>query len=108
MYKRQPSTQHILFIGQTSAAKEQSKTIPDMFNKLGMHYGWLGKRAVLYVDDTTSDWMKLKDSKKHYNEFRQFSKERGMTHPDALAEYAKKMCIRDSHRTGREQRRRPQ
>ena len=86
-----PSTQHILFIGQTSAAKEQSKTIPDAFNKLGMHYGWLGKRAVLYVDDTTSDWMKLKDSKKHYTEFWQFSKDRGMTHPDALAEYAKKL-----------------
>ena len=86
-----PSTQHILFIGQTSVAKEQSKTIPDAFNKLGMHYGWLGKRAVLYVDDTTSDWMKLKDSKKHYTEFWQFSKDRGMTHPDALAEYAKKL-----------------
>ena len=76
-----PSTQHILFIGQTSVAKEQSKTIPDAFNKLGMHYGWL----------TTSDWMKLKDSKKHYTEFWQFSKDRGMTHPDALAEYAKKL-----------------
>ena len=72
-----PSTQHILFIGQTSVAKEQSKTIPDAFNK--------------YVDDTTSDWMKLKDSKKHYTEFWQFSKDRGMTHPDALAEYAKKL-----------------
>ena len=86
-----PSTQHILFIGQTSVAKEQSKTIPDAFNKLGMHYGWLGKRAVLYVDDTTSDWMKLKDSRKHYTEFWQFSKDRDMTHPDALAEYAKKL-----------------
>ena len=86
-----PSTQHILFIGQTSVAKEQSKTIPDAFNKLGMHYGWLGKRAVLYVDDTTSDWMKLKDSKKHYTEFWQLSKDRGMTHPDALAEDAKKL-----------------
>lgn len=86
-----PSTQHILFIGQTGVAKEQSKTIPDMFNKLGMHYGWLGKRAVLYVDDTTSDWMKLKDKKEHYTEFWQYSKERGMTHPDALAEYAKKL-----------------
>lgn len=30
-----PSTQHILFIGQTSVAKEQSKTIPDAFNILG-------------------------------------------------------------------------
>lgn len=86
-----PSTQHILFIGQTSVAKEQSKTIPDIFNKLGMHYGWLGKRAVLYVDDTTSNWIKLKDKKEHYTEFWQFSKDRGMSHPDALAEYAKKL-----------------
>lgn len=86
-----PSTQHILFIGQSSVAKEQSKTIPDMFNKLGMHYGWLGKRAVLYVDDTTSDWLKLKDKKEHYTEFWQFSKDRGMSHTDALAEYAKEV-----------------
>lgn len=86
-----PSTQHILFIGQTSVAKEQGKTIPDKFNKLGMHYGWLGKRAVLYVDDIAGDWLKLKDDKKHYTEFWQFSKDRGMSHPDALAEYAKKL-----------------
>lgn len=86
-----PSSQHILFIGQTKEAKEQSKTIPDKFNKLGMHYGWLGKRAVLYVDDTTSDWLKLKDKKEKYTEFWNFSKDRGMTHRDALAEYAGKV-----------------
>lgn len=86
-----PSTQHILFIGQTSVAKEQSKTIPDKFNKMGMHYGWLGKRAVLYVDDIAGEWLKLKDDKKHYTEFWQFSKDRGMSHTDALAEYAKKL-----------------
>ena len=86
-----PSSQHILFIGQTKEAKEQSKTIPDKFNKMGMHYGWLGKRAVLYVDDTTSEWLKLKDKKEHYTEFWQYSKDRGMTHPDALAEYAGKV-----------------
>lgn len=84
-----PSTQHILFIGQSSVAKEQGKTIPDVFNKLGMHYGWLGKRAVLFIDNTSSDWIKLKDKKAHYTEFLQFSKERGMRHIDALAEYAK-------------------
>ncbi len=86
-----PSTQHIVFIGQTKEAKEQSKTIPDQFNKLGMHYGWLGKRAVLYVDDIAGDWLKLKDDKKHYTEFWQYSKERGMIHTDALADYAKKL-----------------
>ena len=86
-----PSTQHILFIGQTGVAKEQSKTIDEQFNQMGMHYGWLGKRAVLYADDSASDWLKLKDDKKSYTEFWQFSKERGMLHPDALAEYAKKL-----------------
>ena len=86
-----PSTQHILFIGDTKEAAEQRKTILDEFNKLGMHYGWLGKRAVLYVDDVTSDWLKLKDNKEHYAEFWQFSKSRGITHADALAQFAQKL-----------------
>lgn len=86
-----PSSQHILFIGQTKEANEQRKTIPDKFNKLGMHYGWLGKRAVLYVDNSTSEWLKLKDSKVHYTEFWNYSKERGMVHSDALADFAKKV-----------------
>lgn len=43
-----PSTQHILFIGQSNAGKEQRQTIQDRYTKLGMHYGWLGKRAVLW------------------------------------------------------------
>ena len=86
-----PSSQHILFIGQSNVAKEQCKTIPDKFNKMGMHYGWLGKRAVLYVDDTTSEWLKLKDKKEKYTEFWQYSKDHGMTHTDALAEYAAKV-----------------
>lgn len=64
-----PSSQHILFIGDTKEAVEQRKTISDKFDKLGMHYGWLGKRAVLYVDDTTSEWLKFKDNKEHYTEF---------------------------------------
>ena len=86
-----PSSQHILFIGQFKEAKEQSKTIPEKFSKMGMHYGWLGKRAVLYVDDSTGDWLKLKDKKEKYTEFWNYSKERGMTHTDALAEYAGKV-----------------
>lgn len=86
-----PSTQHIIFVGRSSVAKEQSKTIADKFDKLGMHYGWLGKRAVLYVEDIAGEWLKLKDDKAHYTEFWQYSKERGMVHTDALAEYAKKL-----------------
>lgn len=85
-----PSTQHILFIGRSPLVKEQNKTISEQFNKMGMHYGWLGKRAVLYVDNSTAgEWLKLKDKKEHYTEFWQFSKERGMVHTYALEEYAK-------------------
>lgn len=82
-----PSNQYILFIGQSSVAKEQSKTIPDLFSKLGMHYGWLGKRAVLYVDNTSEEWPWPEDKKEHYTDFLQFSKERGMNHSDALAKF---------------------
>ena len=85
-----PSKQCVLFIGQNDVAKEQRKTIPDKFNQEGMHYGWLGKRAVLYVEDISNDWLKLKELKGDYASFLQFSKERGMAHPDALAEYVKK------------------
>ena len=86
-----PSTQHNIFVGRSPLVKEQSKTIVDKYSKMGMHYGWLGKRAVLYVEDIASDWLKLKDDKSHYTEFWQYSKERGMVHTDALAEYAKKL-----------------
>lgn len=86
-----PSSQHILFIGLTKEAKEQVNTIPDKFNEMGMHYGWLGKRAVLYVDDVAGEWLKLKDNKEHYTEFWTFSKSRGMVHADALAQFAKKV-----------------
>jgi len=74
-----PSTQRIIFIGQSPVAKEQRETIMDKYEKLGMHYGWLGKRAVLYVDDTSADWMKLKDDRKHYDEFLTYSKEHEVT-----------------------------
>ena len=87
-----PSTEHIIFVGRSPLVKEQGKTISDQFNKLGMHYGWLGKRAVLYVDNATAgEWLKLKDKKEHYTEFWQFSKDRGMIHTDALAAYAKEV-----------------
>jgi len=86
-----PSTQRIIFVGQSPVAKEQRETIQDKYEKLGMHYGWLGKRAVLYVDDTSADWMKLKDDRKHYDEFLTYSKEHEVTHADALHGYAKKL-----------------
>lgn len=61
------SNTHILFIGSFKEAKEQRKNIDLKFNKYGMCYGWLGKRAIMYVEDTM-----LK--KKDYDSFISFSK----------------------------------
>lgn len=61
------SNTHILFIGTFKEAKEQIKNVDLKFNKYGMHYGWLGKRAVMYIDDNI-----LK--KGEYEEFLLFGK----------------------------------
>ena len=84
------SNTHIVFIGHSDVTKEQQHSIEEKFCKYGMHYGWLGKRAVLYIDDTNKKWMELKDKKEQYMAFLDFSKLYGNTHPDALANYAKK------------------
>lgn len=62
------SDAYILFIGSFKEAKEVGKNVRWEFEKYGMHYGWLGRRAVMYVDDNM-----LK--KKEYDEFLKFSKE---------------------------------
>lgn len=61
------SNTHILFIGSFKEAKEHGKNVDSQFSKYGMHYGWLGKRAVMYVDDK----MLKKDE---YDKFISFSK----------------------------------
>lgn len=61
------SNTHILFIGSFKEAKEKGKNVNFSFNKYGMKYGWLGKRAVMYVED---DMLK----KDEYDKFIQFSK----------------------------------
>lgn len=59
------SNTHILFIGSFKEAKEQGKNIDYKLDKYGMRYGWLGKRAVMYVDNKM-----LK--KEEYDEFLEF------------------------------------
>ena len=61
------SNTHILFIGSFKEAKEQRKKVNSKFNEYGMHFGWLGKRAVMYADDK----MLKKDE---YDQFLKFSK----------------------------------
>ena len=58
------SQQHILFIGSSQELKNQKITIKDKYSHLGMHYGWLGKRCVLYCDNVTVKWYK-----KEYDDF---------------------------------------
>ncbi len=61
------SNTHILFIGSFKEAKEQRKNVNSKFNEYGMHFGWLGKRAVMYIDDKM-----LK--KNEYDQFLEFGK----------------------------------
>lgn len=68
-----PSSQRVLFIGVNKFTKEQVGTIPDKYNELDMHFGWLGKRAVLYVDDITDNISNIINIKKNYEKFLEYS-----------------------------------
>lgn len=68
-----PSSQRVLFIGVNKFTKEQVGTIPDKYNELDMHFGWLGKRAVLYVDDITDNISNITNIKKNYEKFLEYS-----------------------------------
>lgn len=61
------SEQYILFIGNSKLIKEKRYHMINKFSKYGMNYGWLGKQAVLYVDDIVDV--------EHYDEFIEFAKE---------------------------------
>jgi hypothetical protein len=41
----------ILFIGDSKLVQSQALNIKIKFDKFGMKYGWLGKRAVMYVEN---------------------------------------------------------
>ena len=61
------SNAHILFIGDSKGAKAQRTGIIEKHNAHGMFYGWLGKRAVMYVDKPA---IKQKD----YAAFQEYAK----------------------------------
>ena len=46
------SNEHILFIGENKTSKSEIGSMSIRFKKYGMSYGWLGKRAMMTVDDT--------------------------------------------------------
>ena len=60
------SMQHVLFIGNTKLMKEKRINMNEQFNKFGMKYCWLGKQAVLYVDEIVK--------KDDYDDFIEYAK----------------------------------
>ena len=59
------SSQYVLFIGESKLIKEQTAHMEMVFSKYGMRYGWLGKQAVLTVDNNVPV--------KEYAEFLEFA-----------------------------------
>ena len=45
------SNEHVLFIGDSKISKNEGKSMVVKFEKYGMKYGWLGTRAVMFVDN---------------------------------------------------------
>ena len=56
------SNEHVLFIGENQASKDEIPSMTVKFDQLGMKYGWLGKRGMMLVSSTT-------DNPDSYNEF---------------------------------------
>ena len=59
------SKEHILFIGETKVSKKETPSMSVKFDKFGMKYGWLGKRAMMMVSDSIKD-------KETYEQFIEF------------------------------------
>lgn len=74
------SDTYILFIGSFKEAKDVGKNVRWQFEKYGMHYGWLGRRAVMYVDDKM-----LKN--KEYDDFLKFSEKYQQTFEKASVNF---------------------
>lgn len=79
-----PSSQRVLFVGLNKFTKEQIGTIPDKYNKFGMHFGWLGKRAVLYVDDITNNISNITKIKRGYEDFLEYSLKNDIKHENII------------------------
>ncbi len=45
------SNEHILFLGDNKVSKAESSSMIVKFDKYGMQYGWLGKRAMMKIDN---------------------------------------------------------
>lgn len=59
------SKEHILFVGESKVSKKETPSMSVKFDKFGMKYGWLGKRAMMTVSDSIKD-------KETYDQFIEF------------------------------------
>lgn len=59
------SKEHILFVGENKVSKKETPSMSVKFDKFGMKYGWLGKRAMMMVSDSIKD-------KETYDQFIEF------------------------------------
>ena len=58
----------MLFIGDGKIAKSQRTSIVERHNAHGMVYGWLGKRAVMYIDNPAT-------KQEEYAAFQEYAKQ---------------------------------
>lgn len=65
------SDTYIVFIGSFEEAKKVGKNVRWEFEKYGMHYGWIGKRAVMYVDDKMLEEQEYEDFFKFTERYQQ-------------------------------------
>ena len=56
------SHEHVLFIGENQASKNEISSMTVKFDQFGMKYGWLGKRGMMIISKTI-------DNPEDYNEF---------------------------------------
>ena len=56
------SNEHVLFIGENQASKNEISSMTVNFDQFGMKYGWLGKRGMMIISKTI-------DNPEDYNEF---------------------------------------
>lgn len=69
---------YVLFVGNGKAAKLARENMLHEFDKLGMHFGWLGTQGCMYVDDASLN-------RDNYSEFEALCEKYGKEFGGAIA-----------------------
>ena len=78
---------YILFLGESDEATSQGKCIDWSLDKYGLRYGWLGKRAVLYVENRPLHEQEYKDFVDYANESQDITKIEKIEREQILNDY---------------------